>query len=269
MQVAGNENIKLFLFHIYPNQMMVADSSFPTGIDSDTFINAEFITELRNQAEESMLALVDELKTLQTNQNKTNINIDHMTAGGEPEYEIKQLCDGLNPDLIIMGTRGGGKKGFLEGSMAEKLMNATSIPLIAVPESFKEVRIKNIMYALNFSDFDYQNIKMIMDLFKHLEKEIFIIHIELKDSDELESKMMQALEEQLKSSFPDEKFNFHILNGADKTIALKDVIEVFSIDLIAFIAHKTSFFKNLFSSQIHKKDFFKLELPMLALNEKI
>lgn len=269
MQIAGNEKTKLFLFHIYPNQIMVPDSSFPTGIDSDTFINAEFITELRSLAEKNMISLVDEVKLMQDKEDRPNIIIDHMITGGEPEYEINQLCDSLNPDMIIMGTRGEGKKGFLEGSMAEKLMNATKIPVISVPESFKDVRIKNIMYALNFSEYDFESIKTILDLFKHQEKEIYIIHIELKESDDVEEKMMQALEGQLKSSFPEEKFNFHILNGADKTIALNDIIEVFHIDLITFIAHKTSFFKNLFSSQIHKKDFFKLELPMLALHERV
>ena len=191
-QMLGNEEARLFLFHIYPNQLMVADSSFPAGIDSDAFINTEFITELRNQAENNMLKLVNEVKTVLEIDDNSGLTIDHLITGGEPEREIRQLCDELSPDLIVMGTRGEGKKGFLEGSMAEKLMNATSIRLIAVPESFKKVRIKNIMYALDFSEYDFESIKTVMNLFNHLEKEIYIIHIELKESDEAEESMMHG-----------------------------------------------------------------------------
>lgn len=267
LNFVGIEPARLFLFHIYPNQIMVADSSFPAGIDSDTFINAEFITELREQAEKNMTQLVKELNLMLPESLQTSIKIDSMVTGGDPEHEIKHICSEIKPDLMVMGTRGNGKKGFLEGSMAEKLMNATNIPVIAVPESFKKLRIRNIMYALNFSEYDFDSIKSVIELFNHVEKEIYIIHIDLNEQKTEEESMMDALEQSLRNTFPDEKFNFHVLNGSDKSIALNDIVDVFQIDLITFIAHKTSFFKNLFSKQIHKKDFFKLELPMLALHE--
>lgn len=267
LNLIGEGPTKLFLFHIYPNQLMVADSSFPAGIDSDAFINAEFINELRKQAESNMDNLVKEFKSLIPDNIKSDIRIEHLIAGGEPEYEIKRICEELNPDLILMGTRGEGKKGFLEGSMAEKLMSTSNIPIIAVPESFTKLRLKNIMYALNFSENDFSSIGTILDLFRHIDKEIFIVHIELSEHKSEEERMMEALQHSLSSAYPELKFNFHVLNGADKSIALEDAAEVFQIDLITFIAHKTNFFQNLFSKQIHKKDFFKLELPMLALHE--
>jgi len=267
LNLAGVEPAKLFLFHIYPNQLMVADSSFPAGIDSDTFINAEFIKELREQAEQNILKLVKEVRLLIHESIQSTISIDHMISGGEPEYEINRICEELNPDLIVMGTRGEGKKGFLEGSMAKKLMATTKTPLLAVPDSFTKLTINKIMYALNFSEHDFSSIKTVLDLFSHVEKEIFVIHIELNEKMSEEERMMEVLQHSLEASYPDIKFNFHVLNGSDKSIALRDISEVFQIDLITFIAHKTSFFQNLFSRQIHKKDFFKLELPMLALHE--
>lgn len=267
LQFAGHDKTRIFLFHIFPNQLMVADSSFPTGIDSDTFINAEFITELREQAEKNMLKLISTVQSMIVSNNQPNIVVEHLVSGGEPEYEVRQLCDELKPDLLIMGTRGEGKKGFLEGSMSEKLMNVASTPVIAVPETFTDIRINNIMYALNFSDYDLGCIRKVMELFKNHKKHLYIIHVELNDKKE-EHKEMEALETSLRAVYPEEEFSFHVLNGADKTIALKDIVKVFQIDLISFIAHKSGFFKNLFSNDIHKKDFFKLELPLLALHEE-
>jgi nucleotide-binding universal stress UspA family protein len=268
MKLIGNEKGKLFLFHIYPNQLIVADSSFPSGIDSDTFIGAEYINELRHQADLNMKELVKKVNKLIPEGKKGDITIENMVTGGEPEFEINQVCRDLQPDLIVMGTRGEGKKGFLEGSMAEKLMTATKVPLVAVPESFKDVKMHKIMYAMNFNEHDINSIETLINLYNQIEKEVYIVHIGLNEGGEDEKEMMESFKQTLLNTYPDIKFSFHILTGSDKSDALHNAVDEFQIDLIAFIAHKTNFFQNLFSKNIHKKDFFKLDLPMLALHEK-
>jgi hypothetical protein len=80
---------------------------------------------------------------------------------------------------------------------------------------------------------------------------------------------MEELKNALTKEFPTKKIIFHLFDAEDKSDSLKAFIEQNEIDLISFIAHKNSIFKNLFSNKIHKKDFFKLELPMLALHEDV
>lgn len=266
LQFTGREKTRFLLFHIYPNQLMVADSSFPTGIDTDTFINTEYINELRDVAQENMKGLVNDFKKIVEDKGVNNATVEDMVVGGDPEYEIQQICEEIEPGMIIMGTRGAGKKGFLEGSTAEKIMNATSIPVIAVPQTYKKIRLENIMYALNFNESAYNCIEKVLNLFSHFEKELFVIHIEINERNKEEMNFMTELEEKLKSKYPGEKINFHVLNGTDKAVALNNLTEVFKIDLITFIAHKSNFFENLFSRELHKKDFFKLEIPLMALH---
>jgi len=268
LKLIGDERAKLFLFHIYPNQLIVADSSFPSGIDSDTFISTEYINELRQLAEKNMRDLVKSVKKLIPNDKEKNIIVENMVTGGEPEYEINEICRELKPDLIVMGTRGEGKKGFLEGSMAEKLMSISNIPLIAIPETFGELKSHRIMYAMNYSEYDFSSIETIFKLYRHIKKEIFVIHIEMNENNGEEQEMMDTLQRRLQRAYPEEKISYFVLKEADKSAALRNAAEEYKIDLIAFIAHKTNFFHTLFSRHIHKKDFFKLELPMLALHEK-
>ena len=62
--------------------------------------------------------------------------------GGDPRWEITETCKELEPDLVIMGTRGMGKKGFLEGSMA------------GTPSTFNYPEIKQLFggpYLANFA----------------------------------------------------------------------------------------------------------------------
>jgi len=145
LKLSGKLKTKLFLFHIYPDQFIVADSSIPVGLDSDAFFNAEFIESLRLQAEE-------------------NIEIEQLVTGGDPEWEIRVICDEIQPDLIIMSTEGEGGKGILEGSMAVKIMNKGRIPVLAVPGSFKKERIQNIMYPTNFCEIDEATINKVFDI---------------------------------------------------------------------------------------------------------
>ncbi len=265
--MAGSEKTQLFLFHIYPDQLMIPDSSFPVGIDSDSFLNIEFIDELRKQANENMLAFSEELKNHLAKENLDNIEIDHLVTGGDAEWEIKEICNNIEPEFIVMGTRGEGKKGFLEGSMAERLMIKANVPVIAVPYTVEKPGLKNIMYATNFNESDFKRIQLIIEIFEHLDSRIHIVHFEFKKKIIEDRQMMDALKNSLRIEYPEQKISFHLFDADSKEDALRRFTEEKDIEMIAFIAHKTNIFQNLFSSEIHKRDFFKLELPMLALHE--
>ena len=267
IQLAGKKETTLYLFHIYPDQLMIPDSSFPTGIDSDAFLNTEFIYELRKQAEVNMESLIEEVKKLTNNSGYQNIKVESFVTGGDPEWEIKEICVKLEPSLIVMGTRGEGNKGFLEGSMAEKIMVRACRPVLAVPQITEVFRLKNIMYATTFSEKDFQNIAMIFELLTHLDIKIHIVHFNLKESKNDGAALMDALYHSMANIYKEEEFECHLIDGNEKSDVLETFIGQNNIDLISFIAHKKNIFKNLFSNKIHKKDFFKLELPMLAIHE--
>ena len=267
INLISDQDVTLHLFHIYPDQLMIPDSSFPTGMDSDAFLNTEFITELRKQAEKNMLDTEKELREELDLKGHRNVKIESLVTGGDPEWEINEICENITPNLIIMGTRGEGNKGFLEGSMAEKIMIKSCQPVLAVPQTYTDKPPRNIMYATNFNVNDYENIGIIMDLFKTLDIKLHIVHFSLGESNNNESVVMNTLQNSLSGIFSDDEFNCSIVDGKDKSNVIQTFAEENKIDLIAFIAHKNNIFKNLFSKQIHKKDFFKLELPMLAVHE--
>ena len=267
IQLAGGKETQLFLYHIYPDQLMIPDSSFPAGIDSDAFLNTEFIYELRTHAEKNMQEFAGQVEAYLADKKIDNITIDYLVTGGDPEWEITEICNNINPEFIVMGTRGEGKKGFLEGSMAERIMIKAKVPVFAVPNSVEKPGLKNIMYATDFNESDYRRIQLIIDIFEHLDSNFHIVHFELKKKILEDRQMMDALKNSLRNEYPGQKLSFHLLDADSKSDALRQFTKEKGIELIAFIAHKTNVFQNLFSKEIHKKDFFKLELPMLALHE--
>jgi len=265
--LAGQEKTRLFLFHIYPDQIIVPDSSFPVGIDNDTLFNVEFIETLRKQAEESMIKLKDEILNLIKQETYANIEVNYLVTGGDPEWEIRAICEEINPELIVMGTEGEGKKGILEGSMAENIMTRAKIPVVAVPESFKKDQIQNIMYATNFSNMDIASINKVFALLKEMDIFVHVVHFQFDEKNEKSRVLMDEIEQAFNKEKITGKITFNLIRANDKT----DILEVFTkkhqIDMISFLSHKRNFFQNLFSPKISKKDFFKLDLPMLALHE--
>ena len=267
IHLAGDRPSRIVLLHVYPDQLMVPDSSFPSGIDSDNFLSNELIIELRKNAIKNMLDFSKEVKSYLNKKNLKHIELRHEVTGGDPYWEVHSVANKIDPELVVMGTHGDGKKGFLEGSMAEHIMNKLDIPVLAVPESVDALKVQNIMYATNYNDKDYKKIKTLLDLFQHPQSKINIVHFELQGTTHEDLSMMDSLRNNLKVEFPNRNISFHAVDSGKKSEVLKEFTDEYEINVIAFIAHKTNIFKNLFSSQIHKKDFFKLELPMLALHE--
>ena len=263
--IAGDQPTIFYLFHIYPDQLMIPDSSFPTGVDTDAFLSTEYIHELRKQAEKNMEDTVKNLENQIKQMGARHVKIESQVSGGDPEWEVSDICQRLEPGLVIMGTRGEGKKGFLEGSMAEKIMIRAGRPVIAVPDSTQRFHLKNVMYATSFEERDIRSLLTIYDLLKHHDIKLHVVHFRLSERDDEAAQRMDYLKQSLSEVFPEHQFSFHLIDGGEKSDALQGFVENYQIDLISFIAHKSNIFRNLFSNKIHKKDFFKLELPMLAM----
>ena len=267
VNMIGNEKSEILLFHILPDSIRVPDSSFPAGIDSDAFLNSEYLETLRKQALANMGKL--KARTLDYVEKKgfRNININTTINSGDAEWEILDACEDFKPDAIIMGTSGSGNKGFLEGSMAEKIMRKAEIPVIAVPENCDCSISKNLLYATNFNEKDYLKIELLFKLFKNIDISIYVTHFDIDGEQDAGIEKLDNLKQIFKKQHSNGKIFFNIFTGTNKSLSLKSFCKEYNIDMISFISHKTNIFQNLFSHKIHKKDFFKLNLPMLAMHE--
>ncbi len=267
VNLINTDNTELHLFHILPDGVMVPDSSFPAGIDSDAFLNAEYLEQLRSVADKNMTELLNFTNTLAQNSGFKNTTVSSGIISGDAEWEILNICDKFTPKVLVMGTKGLGNKGFMQGSMARNIMKKVHIPVIAVPETCKCSKPGNIMYTTNFSEMDYMKIRLLFTLFRNLDIKIFVTHFDINKNDNNLNKKIDDLREAFQEERSKGKIFFNVIESNDKDISLRTFCEEYEIDLISFISYKSTIFHNLFSNEIHKKDFFKLSLPMLALHE--
>ncbi len=269
LSIAGDRETNIHLFHIYYDRIMVPDAGFPEDIDGDYFMNAELMESLRKQSEKNLKDLSKQVEQLIPEAMKAIITLSTSLNGGDPQWEIEEAIEALNPDLVIMGTHGSGKKEFLEGRMAKKIMEKAKRPVLAVPASETDFRLKNILYATRFSDTDEENVRRIFKLFSPKALKIFVTCFALDDDSSAESKRMEAVKNRFEKERLQERVQFSLVKTGQKEDALHSFVTFNDIDMIAFLSHKKNIFKGLFSKELHKKDFFKLGLPMLALHENV
>lgn len=266
IRLAGDEEVTFHLFHIYNDQVMVPDSSFPSGLDTDAFFNSDVILALKEQAETNMHQLLKAVEAEIQQSGKTNIKLMYSLASGDPQWEITETCEALQPDLLIMGTRGVGEKGFLQGSMAEKIMGKAQIPVLAVPEDYQKFHFKNLLYPTNFNKLDRDTLQLLFTLFEHLPFTIHVCHFLLDGENEKANLLMDELKKTFEKERLAGKIKFSVIASENKEDALETFVHFNKIDLVAFLSEKKHLIKDLFTNELHKKDFFRLELPMLAMH---
>ena len=265
INLVDNQEVTFHLFHIYNDQVMLPDAGMPESMDSDVFFNSDIVLALKEQAEKQMEDLKKEVEK-HIADSGVQINVTTALQGGDPRWEITEICEELKPDLVVMGTRGLGKKGFLEGSMASKIMGKAPVPVLAVPEDYTDFYLKNIMYPTHFNKLDIHALQQLFTLFGHLHFQVHVCHFHLEKKDEEASVLMEELEKAFEKEKGEGNISFYLEEAPDKETALKTFVESHHIDLVTFLPEKKHPFKYLFSSHhLRKKDFFKLELPMLAM----
>lgn len=88
---------------------------------------------VRSQSDEILNKLKDDLETLLSDNNMNN-KIEILNAEGNVSHTILEVADEDDIDLIIMASTGKtGLDRFLLGSVTEKVLYHTKIPIIIVP----------------------------------------------------------------------------------------------------------------------------------------
>jgi hypothetical protein len=106
----------------------------------------------------------------------------------------------------------------------------------------------------------------VFHLFKHLPFVIYVCHFLLDGENNQANALMDELKKAFEKERLDGKIKFSLIASENKEETLETFKQFNKIDLIAFLSEKKHIIKDLFRNELHKKDFFRLELPMLALH---
>jgi len=167
--------------------------------------------------------------------------------------------------LIVMGTKGAtGLDQVLLGSNAAAMVNASSIPVITVPEFAHCDALKHIVYATDMQN-AVAELKALIPWAKAFDATIHALHIAAPgspyalDTDKTTETLIQE------SGYPNISFqvavNDDVVAGLDVFIAQKQA------DLLAMFTHDLTFFEKLFGQSVTRKMAFQSNIPLLTMKK--
>ncbi len=189
---------------------------------------------------------------------------------GVPEDVITEYAKEYKPLLIVMGTRGKGKKEKeLIGSVTAEVLDSCRFPAFTVPESTSLTTTEAIKHVIFFSNLDQEDILAMDVLYRMLpdiSPEVTIINIPDKKHDRVTAKdAIVKLTQYCKEHYPAYRFKIESLDLSSILDNLKQIGTDIPVNLIVVPNKKKNIFARLFNPSLAHKMLFHADIPMMVI----
>jgi nucleotide-binding universal stress UspA family protein len=198
---------------------------------------------------------------------------DFVVVEGSPVREIVRQADDSRTDLLVMGTHGrSGFEALFLGSVTEKVLRSTHVPVLTVPpavERVESVVYKTILCPIEFSDPSTRALEYALTLAEETGARVILLHVveqmvDAPQAGELSpfslEQYRQQLEEdaqvRLRSAVPDEARVWctpeeRVLSGKAYRVIL-DIAQQERVEVVVMGVHgKGALNRRLFGSTTH------------------
>jgi nucleotide-binding universal stress UspA family protein len=266
--IAYRQKASIILLHTY------LDPSISDGVqlsDSLTYepMNPELGIELDKEARSLMDHFCSQLRERIKQSELPPVKFHSEVVEGVPEEVILEYAKEKKPELIVMGTRGAGKKeAQLIGSVTAEVLDSCRYPVLTIPELESLSTFDDIKHAVLFSNLEQEDIlalDMVYRLFSDEQIDVTIVNVPTKKGSKDLNRDSARLLEYCKTHYP--RFSFKVA-----PLSLGNIVEDFqllqsaqSIDLIAIPNKKKNIFARLFNPSIAHKLLFHSDISMIVI----
>lgn len=167
--------------------------------------------------------------------------------------------------LIIMGTKGArGLSKYVLGSNTVSVMEASRIPVLAVPARAQFKNFKNIVYAADLK-FLENEVDAMKPYLKLLDATLHMLHVCDKKTD---CEQLQTDVKGILKQVDYRKSTVMIKPGKPVDRAIDAYVKELKADMVTMFTHKRTAYENLFHRSMTKKMAFQSHVPLLAFKNK-
>ena len=218
--------------------------------------------ELMDTAKEDLEIFVNEISGKLTTDQQIKFKV---VNGASFSDTVKSEAKKLHTGLIVMGTRGArGLRKYVLGTNTASVIEASHVPVLAVPELGEFKSFKNVVYATDLKDVD-RELQILIPYLEKFNSKVHLLHVtpSLKEVATLEKKVAASISKA------------EISNVVAKVIVNKEVDEAIDYyiteskaDLLAMFTHDLNFYEKLFNRSVTRKMAFHNKIPLLAFRQK-
>lgn len=261
-------NAEITVLNVYFNPI-INTLPFSEAYVYDTSLD-EMMVDMEEQAESDMQAFLKSFKEKARNNGDEKVAIKHQLVRGVAEEEILRFSLDYQPTVIIMGTRGKDRKAAdLIGSVTAEVMEMARVPVLAVPEDFNYQgidKIKNVLYATNFEESDFEALNKLERIVKPLEVKIFFVHVGPQVDNKWDKLKLDGLKKHMEERFPNTPIVCDFIENEDFWVGLEGFIQKEKIDIISLTTRRRNLIARLINPSVGKKMLFHTNTPMLVFH---
>jgi nucleotide-binding universal stress UspA family protein len=216
--------------------------------------------QLKSIAKRDLEKLLKEVKS------KVHDGLDisyDMDAGIPMEAVIERYAREKKVNLIVMGTKGAtGLKKMIRGTNTARVIEHSSIPVIAIPTKATFKQIKKIVYASDLKNVtkEIQSLSALASLFQ---AEILILHtVPAKGT----GRLKKNLEPEIIEAAHYSAISYHQVTNDRIGPAISKFVDETKADMLAMFTHELDFYEKLFGQSVTRAMAFESRVPLLVFN---
>jgi nucleotide-binding universal stress UspA family protein len=237
---------------------------------SNMFIEAG---EIRRR--ETLIAEKNTLKRLERLKKKISLKYPDLAVSaliGRPPVtkSLLEFASDNGVDLIVMGTQGAsGLKKALVGSVASKIVSASVVPVLLVPEKFKWEDPKNIIFTTGMDASDKKALRLVEQFAELYHSTITVLHLLSAYSSvtekEKEQSEFDSYAYMLKRKFSGAKLQFRTLRTDSVIRAMESLYKEIPYDLMVMVRRKKTFLERFFLKSFTQNMAYVTKYPLLVV----
>lgn len=235
----------------------------------DPHMPADYIDQMAadkiKAADEALKNEIDKVLR-DTEPDKKSIKITPYKDMGFIHDSIIDKSEELKVDYIIMGTTGAGGLKKILGSNTYNLIAKTKYPVIAVPGGAKFTKWKEIVFATDFKQREYQYIQYLLQSTASFNSRILCLHVNPVNENHHEQEVAE-LQNYFWNELNSGKLRLKFIQNADAAEGIQAFIHNENPDLLVLLTQKRNWLERIFHKSIVKEISSKASVPILALHE--
>jgi nucleotide-binding universal stress UspA family protein len=256
--VAGKYHAKIILFHVWQIIYPTVDIPVPGEVISAQMHDAE-------------LNAIAKMKPLCHKAHSAGIvDCDPVNRQGDLVKLIPEMIKEYHIDMVIMGTKGAsGFKEILIGSHTAKVIRVAECPVIAIPEKTRFKGISHIIYATDYNSSDFDALKKVVDLAKHFQAKITLLHV----SDEHyplsgAKQIMELFAEKVQARVKYDLMDYKVIRTGNAEEELDEYVMKKHADLFVMSTMHRDIFDRLFGRSMTEKVAYHTRMPLMVFHHK-
>lgn len=268
-EIAHKIKSKIVFLHSFIDPSRTDNLQLTDAFSYDA-VNSEEQAAVEIEINELMKEFTDKIKEKIKCGEIPPVKFSSIVTEGVPEESIIEFTRTNPTSLIVMGTRGAGKKEReMIGSVTAEVLDSCRVPAFTVPESAPLLSTSTISDVLFFSNLEQEDI-LALDSFHRMFPDhkfsITIVHIPgKKDRRETVGNAINALLSYCREHYPAYTFNVREVRLASIVDDFKEIAATQPINLIVAPNKKRNIFTRLFNPSIAHRLLFHADIPMMVI----